>query len=65
MELRGTGIGKRPQRRENLAAIQRAIGPSAELVIIPWAEKPCPKFIGFDSVPDFGQEYNLFPKTDP
>jgi hypothetical protein len=60
MELRGTGVEKRPQRRENLAAIQGAIGPSAELVIIPWARKPCPKFNGFDSVPDFGQEYDLF-----
>ncbi len=54
MEVRGTGVEKGPQKRENCEAIQRAIGPSAELVIIRWAQKPCPRFNGFDCISGFG-----------
>lgn len=53
MELRGTGIETRSGRNGNVEAVQKAIGPTAELVVGQWAEKPCPMFHGFDFVSGF------------
>ena len=57
MELRGIGVERGMQRHldQNVQAIEGAIGPSAELVMVKWAQKPCPKFNGFEFVPYFDQ----------